>query len=88
MSDSVLHGRVLEELASWRQRAEVAEAEAKDMTAKAGNLLLRLTEAEKKLTEAQKDTERLDWVQDNGWPDVAMDRQTLRDCIDAARGQV
>ena len=26
MSDSVLHGRVLEELACWQQRAEAAEA--------------------------------------------------------------
>lgn len=60
-------------IASWQQRAEAAEAEAKDMTTKAGNLLLRLTEAEKKLAEAQKDTERLtylerEWVTEGDCP--------------------
>lgn len=51
--------------------------------------IAELDRVTRELANARKDTARLDWVQDNGWPeDVAMDHpQTLRDCIDAARGQ-
>ena len=50
-----------DQIAEMTQRAEAAEKDAADMTEKAGKLLLRLTEAEKALAEARKDTERLEW---------------------------
>ena len=87
---------LMAENAALKARAEAAESKLVEAEKQGSHWLARITELERgmlmtnaALAEAQKDTARLDWVQDNGWPDdVSMDQpQTLRDCIDAARGQ-